>query len=220
MGSEKAHQVAVKYPPFGIEIDGSDLPAADQSQYEASVKWHLDLINRSQTGHALLEAIRSTGKGMSIQPWLKAEVNAEASARDRRGATAAGEYVIGAPNKPKQGGFWAWKGPMVGTGQGSNAVVRYSPSMFGFGGSGAASAPPTVAGTGAASVLFHEMCHAYRMMRGTQYRGATMGGRAAYDNEEEFFAILLSNVFVSDPSTQVQVRILRADHHGFAALAA
>ncbi len=212
--------MTVKYPPFGIEIDGGDLPAADRSHYEASVKWHLDLINRSQTGRALLEAIRSTGKGLSIQPWLKTDVNATASARDMRGATAAGEYVIGDQNRPMQGGSWAWKGPIVGTGQGSKAVVRYSPSMFGFGGSGAATAPPTAAGTGPTAVLFHEMCHAYRIMRGTQYSGATMGGRAGYDDEEEFFAILVSNVFVSDPSTQVQVRILRADHHGFATLAA
>jgi hypothetical protein len=213
-------KMIMKYQPFGFEIDGTGVPVKDIAHYEASVKWTLDLISRSQTGHALLDAIRGTGKRLTIRPWLDAAVNADATPEDTTAATAAGELRLNNQNKPVQGGWWDLYEPIVGTGQGSNVTVRFLPWMFGFGGSGAASAPPTSAGAGPSAVLFHELCHAYRDMRGTRYLGATMGGRVFYNNEDEFFAILLTNIFVSDPSTQVQVRTLRADHAGFAPLAA
>jgi hypothetical protein len=41
-----------------------------------------------------------------------------------------------------------------------------------------------------------------------------------YDNQEEFFAVLMSNIFVTDSTALLPVRTLRADHHDFKPLAA
>lgn len=208
-----------EYPPFGIEIDGDALSAFARSDYEASVKWHLDLINRSQTGRALLEGIQRTGKDLFISPYLKGGVNSEGGAGpfDYHKGAPAGLTVLqnDGSNNPILHGKWSWskRVSFKGTGEGSTGVVHYSPSMFGY--SGSYIGPPTVvfACWDAAAVLVHELCHAYRAMRGHYHPLATMGGRAGYGHEEDFFAILLTNVFVSDPSTQVRFRFLRKDHN-------
>jgi hypothetical protein len=116
-------------------------------------------------------------------------------------------------------GRWI-KNPILGTGTGSDVEIRYLPKMFGFGGTAAATFAPTLPGIGASAALFHEMAHGYRMNIGHRYPARTMGGRLLYDDEEEFFAIVLTNIFVTDPTTEVMIRTLRADHHGFTPLAA
>jgi|SRR5579864_3203462 len=190
-------------------------------EYETSVKWTLDLISRSQTGQALLCAIQRTGKKMIIRPWLDtSKINASAKALNERDAAPAGEFALDSSGRPMTGGHWFWKGPMIGTGKGSDAEIRYAPSMFGFGGWSASTFAPTSPGVGQSAILFHEMAHGYRDMRGHQQSVAMVGTRQAYDNEEEFFAILLTNIFVTDPTTAVQGRRLRADHWSFTALPA
>ena len=193
--------MATRYGSFGIGIDGSELGVARASEYEAAVKWHLDLISHSSTGSALLQAIQRTGKRMAIKPWKSAGFNATASPLDPRNA--------GARAKPIFDGS-------AGTGEGSAAEIRYSPDMWGFGGSAASTYPATSPGAGRTAVLFHEMAHGYRQMNGHWYKGPLAG----YDDEEELFAILLSNIFVTDPSTLTPGRTLRADHQGFNTLAA
>lgn len=211
--------MATEYEPFKILIDGGE-GDIHQREYEQSVKWSLDLINHSKTGQALLTAIKGTGKWLTIEPWRKKEINAETRPNDWRAATARGELRLGAKSgKPLTSGWWNKK-TIEGTGEGSHTRILYAPTMFGFGGSSAAAFAPTLPGIGRAAVLVHEMAHAYRNMNGHSYLGPTMGGRAGYDNEEDFFAIVLTNIFVTDPTSAVQVRTLRADHRGFAPLAA
>jgi hypothetical protein len=207
---------------FGIEIDGRDLakPAAqaydhlNQQEYEQAVKWSLDLISHSQTGQALLRAMQRTSKRLSIKPWRKKEVSAGGGPFDMSAATAKGKLQRD-PDTGKlvidaQGNL-----PIAGTGKGSDVEIRYTPSMWGFGGASVSVYPPMSSpGAGRTSVLFHEMAHAYRMMRGNLYCGPMAG----YDTEEEFFAILLSNIFVTDPSSAVLVRTLRRDHGDFSQL--
>jgi len=68
-------------------------------------------------------------------------------------------------------------------------------------------------------VLFHELVHAYRYVSGKHPAHAALarGGLRFYDNAEEFFAILITNIFISDPSTPITTG-LRRDHWGHAAL--
>ena len=121
-----------------------------------------------------------------------------------------------------------------GTGQGTDVDIFYDPWMFGWGGSVMSNPAyrlafhpnqlrsnpnflryyPTRPCVSPSAALFHEMVHAFREMRGHSYNGRTMGRRAGYENEEEFFAIVLTNIFVSDPTTPVAVRDLRHDHDG------
>src|SRR5215510_10665663 len=53
------------------------------------------------------------------------------------------------------------------------------------------------------------MVHATRQMRGI-FDPQPLG--FLYDTEEEFFAILLANIYASETGRQID---LRADHHGF-----
>jgi nucleoid-associated protein YgaU len=216
--------VTTSYDAFGIKIDGDE-------EYERGVKWRLDFIGRSETGRALLHAIQLTGKQITIKkyrPKNQNDFNAATDALDEPAATAAGEFLVDTSGKPKTKTSFTsgWQIPtvMTGTGQGSNVEIYYDPSLKGFGSPAAAPANasfwgPTNACSTPSDQLFHEMVHAFRMMRGHSYFGRTMGGRALYDNEEEFFAIVLTNIFVSDPTTGVANRKLRADHHSYNTLA-
>lgn len=60
--------------------------------------------------------------------------------------------------------------------------------------------------------LVHELVHALRDVRGQLLQVPTRSKN--YDNEEEFFAILVQNVYASEKG----MTILRHDHHGNAAL--
>ena len=80
----------------------------------------------------------------------------------------------------------------VAEGGGSDASVYFTPSEWG-GGKSACSGP----GTGAAAdeVLFHEMVHALRDMQGVSNPVPTVN--TSYLNEEEFLAIVVTNVYIS-----------------------
>ncbi len=210
--------MATTFGSSSIVINGKSL-GQNAQDYELGVRWHLDLISRSQTGAALLRAMQRSGRGLLIQPWPNTNINADTTPKNSRNATAQGELVLpgaGPFNYKAKGSF---RDTNVGTGEGSDVVIRYATNMFGYGGSAQSTFAPTLPGIGPSAVLFHEMAHAYRDMAGHQYRGPMVGARVGYDNEEEFFAIVLSNIFVTDPTTQVQNRALRADHWGFKLLA-
>lgn len=210
----------VAYGPFGIAIEGDE-------DYRREVQTTLNWIARSETGTALLNAIRRTGKQITISPWQGAACNATASADSDVDATPAGYPVL-------KGGssFEQLKDPslvrellglpeesLTGTGKGSTGVVRFSPSMFGYGVSGACAPFAGSPGASPSQVLFHELAHAYRIAHGMFNTRPTIGGSVNYTNMEEFFAVVLSNVLTSDPTYQTGNRTLRADHAGFAALA-
>jgi len=223
------------YEKLGIRIDGSD-------EYRRQVKAVLDWIARCDSGRALLKGIGSTGKKMTIsafstgaQACTAANRNAYASAEDTQAATPKGEFAFkdDNPKTPRDERFDpvmdptienALRGllglpqePMVGTGNGSNVSIHFTPGMWGYGNICAAPVGP---GSSPSQVLFHEMAHGYREMRGHLFRLATLGTSRPYDNREEFFAIVLSNVFISDPTNPAVNRTLRSDHWGFSPLPA
>lgn len=68
-------------------------------------------------------------------------------------------------------------------------------------------------------MLFHELAHAYRYANGAFNRRPTTAGSSGYTDMEEFFAVVLSNVLISDPTYSSGNRTLRADHAGFQPLA-
>ena len=108
---------------------------------------------------------------------------------------------------------------MRGTGAGSNVVIRFSPTMFGFGATGACASFAGAPGASPSQVLFHELAHACRSAAGAFNRRPTIAGSASYTNMEEFFAVVLSNVLIADPTFSTSNRTLRADHAGFQPLA-
>ncbi len=211
-----------KYASYGITIDGDD-------QYPFAVELTLRNIEASYTGRALLSAIKSTGKAIQIIPWPdETQCNATASPTDYRAATPSDQYILKGGSSFQPMGepslmrsiFGLPLDPAKGTGTGSGAVVRFTPAMFGFGAKGACAQFAGAPGASPSQVLFHELAHAYRGARGTFYPRPTIGTSSGYDNMEEFFAIVLSNVLATDPTFATANRTLRADHHGFQPLAA
>ena len=73
-------------------------------------------------------------------------------------------------------------------------------------------------GTTPSQVLFHELAHAYRDASGKFDQRQIIGTNALYDDKEEFFAVVPSNIYATDPSNPTVMRELRADHTGFSTL--
>src|SRR5262249_35783029 len=113
-----------------------------------------------------------------------------------------------------------------GTGRGTDAEMHYTPSDFedhgavpmcrrdGTVSTGACRIGPGSAAYGPDTVLVHELVHALRYTRGQLSRVPTLD--KGYDNEEEYFAILVANIYISEKG-----RIsLVANHQSYGTLAA
>jgi len=100
----------------------------------------------------------------------------------------------------------------TGTGKGSDVTIKFSPSIYGQAGC----YPEGTYGSKSDEVLFHEMIHALRMMQG-KYNTIPTGDRFyGYENEEEFLAIIVTNVYMS--ANGVDNDGLRGGHDGHYAL--
>src|SRR5947208_506298 len=75
-----------------------------------------------------------------------------------------------------------------GTGGGSSVHVHFSPDVTFTG----------TAGSAGDEILFHEMCHSIRQMQGEFEARPTGDIDRGYDNVEEFFAVLISNIYASE----------------------
>jgi hypothetical protein len=187
---------------------------------------------RSDTGLLLLNAIKRTGKEVTVIPYTGTECNATAGTIDAADATPVGSYVFDwdhdgrrliNPRRIENNWFedyLGWPERIIeGTGKGSDVIVRFSPSMFAVGTSGVCAGVAGDPGASPSQVLFHELAHAYRQANGTYHPRPTRGGSTTYSNMEEFFAVVLTNVLISDPTYSSKNRTLRADHAGFHSLA-
>ncbi len=98
-------------------------------------------------------------------------------------------------------------------------VVMYSPDTFSL--HGACSATKSVKNRGLYwdEILFHELVHVFRNVSRKWNKQALIGGLYRYDDTEEFFAVLLTNIYISDRSNKIKTG-LRSDHHGFGPLQA
>jgi hypothetical protein len=223
----------LKYKKYGIIITG-------KKEIRDRNKATLDWIAGGKSGKALLDAMGSTGQTLVIRPFDKggkactaANRNAYASADDWEDATSKGQWLY-KTDDPKTArdeslnpvsDFSVVRSllslpqePMLGTGEGSDVTVEFTADMWGFGNQ--CSAPGGQPGSSPSQVLFHELVHGYRMMRGHFFNFPMTRSQKPYDNEEEFFAIVVSNVFIADTSNPFGSRTLRSDHHGFGTLAA
>lgn len=179
-----------------ITADGSSLGWLS-SLYEIQIIQLLRSIERTRTGGAVIWQVwRVPGKAMRIIPWNQGGQNAAEHPINWLAATPKGlPYLLCGGNNMGQtaGG--------IGTGLGSDTEVAFSPQGWGMQG----------AGSGPDEVLLHEMVHGLRDMRGKgQCRTNRMG---KYDTEEEFFAILITNIYISEKNKKYGSKLpLRADH--------
>jgi hypothetical protein len=98
------------------------------------------------------------------------------------------------------------------------AYVEYSPNTFSLHGACPANTSAQKSGLLWDEILFHEMVHAFRRVSRKHNRAALNLGLHRYTSNEEFYAVMVTNIYISDRSNKIKSG-LRADHQGFRPLA-
>jgi hypothetical protein len=182
---------------YRIAIDGSyknnkqqvPLSQTQIGDFNLKVGNLFDEILRRKTGQIILQGIWETGWAIVVRPYTLSACNSETVGRP------ADDLVEGS---------------------GVNVIVQFKLNL-----SACAVDPKTKdfkPGGTPAETLFHELVHAFRLVTGkaTDRKGplnpwipASLKNYPDYDVVEDFFAILVANIFASETG-----RPLRADHHG------
>ena len=201
---------------YGIEISGP-------RDYVDAIKGVLDTVAGNYLGPVILGGIIATKKDLTIVPYDKgkAAVSGDCNAITRpdharnaapdgvRGGQKGAGWFLGRMDNPatdKDDRYDQQEHKVgAGTGEGSDVKIYFTPLP-----SGGSSCGGGAYGSLPDEVLFHELVHALRAMQGKLNAIPTEGGLRGYNNEEEFLAVVASNVYISaKPSKQ-----LRADHRG------
>lgn len=95
--------------------------------------------------------------------------------------------------------------------------LAYSPDTFSIHGACSATKSQNNRGLFWDEILFHELVHVFRFVSGKWNRNPLSGGLYNYTNTEEFNAVVLSNIYISDRTNKIKSG-LRAGHQGFGAL--
>lgn len=173
---------------YNFAINPVGLVGAASTRYVREVHEHLSWIDRTTSGRILLNSIRRPTFPVEIRPHPIAECN----------ATAGSEIKVGAVSP--------------------SGVVTYTP--FDFSHRGACGRPAADQNRGLLwdEVLFHELVHVFRFATGklNAFTPVTTAMRQ-YTNNEEFFAVMCTNIYVSDRTNRIKSG-LRAGHQGFQAM--
>jgi len=93
-------------------------------------------------------------------------------------------------------------------------TVSYSPDTFSLHGACSATRLRKNRGLYWDEILFHELVHVLRWVSGKWSKSSLDGALQNYDDSEEFNAVLLTNIYISDRSNKIKSG-LRRDHKGF-----
>jgi hypothetical protein len=208
-----------------ISVDGSFLldecktrgcdgvrAAADQ---ESGVLTLLDTINGTQSGRDLFSQIEDRckrfDKSLAIVPFSIADrekhgiVNSFPAPESWLAATRKGQPIFrgGEDNKstPQDERFIT---SGTGKGGGTSVSLHFDPFVP-YWGEGPIGSDPD-------EVLFHEMVHALRMLQGELEAVPTGTEDSPYNNLEEFLAVLMANIYISEKDPKAQ---LRGSHDDF-----
>lgn len=89
--------------------------------------------------------------------------------------------------------------------------VEYSPDTFSLHGACPVNRTAPNRGLLWDEVLFHELVHAFRGVSKKWNKVRLGAGLVRYDDTEEFYAVLITNIYISDRSNKIKTG-LRADH--------
>jgi hypothetical protein len=200
------------------------IPPKRISDYEGAIQQRLKEISEKDTGRFVLEAVGRTGKKLMVIPYTEADVkllgprNAYAKPTDDPASSPAGvHYYKGNfddPATPRDERYdkqqrirWGFEKPVYGTGEGSNVELHYTDSLWKVGAC-CSSVPGGNAGDLPDEVFLHEIVHSLRFLQGKSNQIPTEGTARLYNNEEEFLAILVTNIYMSEKKAP----LLRAHH--------
>jgi hypothetical protein len=149
----------------------------------------LEQIAKTKTGVILFRALQATKRTITVSGKTLGG-QAEAEAKDIQGATPKGKEALrctpGLTGKPTPR-------KTIGTGSGSDAVAYFTPGISDCSGT---SCPISERGD---EMLFHELVHVLRMAAG-KYHCKPMPSKQKkqYTSEEEFYAVLITNIYMSE----------------------
>jgi hypothetical protein len=202
------------------DFDPGGFIISDTGDYRDDVKEQLNVVLNNPVGRVLLEFIEVNPKYIRIVPYTQGYSDTQVVPDNPR--NAAPEGVV--PYMGHGDGQFTYrdaKGKLVpsmrddkydwrATGGGTDVHLYYSPTP---------KRPHGNYGSQADEVLCHELVHAYRDMQGLDNPApTTTKDLYRYLNEEEWLAILITNIYLSAknrPSNQ-----FRADHQDYEELKA
>lgn len=158
--------------------------AQQSANWEASVRRHITWIVKTETGKLLLKSIKFFGKWVSISPYDGSQGTCNAFVDARIGTAKDGRPF--------------------------GAMLQYSPHLYQKG-TACHGGPGKDRGNLPDEVLFHELVHAFRRVSGKRARVDATGGLLYYDSNEEFHAILVTNIYLTDPTNKIKTGLVR-DH--------
>lgn len=189
--------------------------------YNQTVYGVFAAVEGNQVGRAIISRIRNSKRELTIAPYTEGGCNAKTRAEDAKASAPVGVWK----NAPKEARWY--KGhdddPRTrsvderydvvkrsrGTGTGSDVTILFTPGIY-----GASGCHGGTFGSMPDEVLFHELVHGLRQIQGKYNQIPTGDSFTGYGNEEEFLAIVATNVYISAKGgTQ-----LRGGHDGHYAL--
>jgi hypothetical protein len=171
-----------------------------KKRYEEYVNDNLAKIGGFDVGRAVFAEIRRSRKQGTFKPYIikNNKVNADAWADDWAAANERGMPIYLDRTHTKGSGM----------GTGSDCTIDYSPDLFGvFNDAPRHVKVPQGPASAADEVLLHELVHACREMNGCFYDMPVSGD---YDDEEEYLAVVIANIYLSNKTQTV----FRKNHHG------
>lgn len=175
---------------YGFKIVPVDLEGARARAYEIGVRTHMSLIEQTACGKILFNSIRFWKIPIVISPYDGSEGPCNSTVTidhyDEVSGILYPRVLYSPATMGREGPCWKF---LVKTNQ-TNASLPHE-------------------------VLFHELVHAFRSVTKSSHKQYTYkeskGGLHRYDNDEEFIAVLVTNIYISDPSNRNKTG-LRADH--------
>lgn len=171
---------------------------SQRREYEGAVFRQLRLIadkKNSESGPALMREIQAAKRTVEIQPYiLSGHTDWNAYAGIVGGRALELQHTKGCAFAKAYGKDW------VGTGGGADDIIHYTPQMWEPEGQPRIQGP----GTRADELLFHELVHSTRNMRGLTCQKPMNGD---YDDTEEYIAVAVTNIYLSEKG-----RALRGSH--------
>jgi hypothetical protein len=230
-GTAYAEQVAVRPGVLGIELNGGvpgmpGMPApppadsrsqdeqiktAAKKEFETGIFNLLLQISHLQSGRAIMKEIRRLGRWIRIVPYIpEGEDWTGASERPYNETAGTRKHWL---KRDNDGDVYAKR--ERGSGLGSACEIKFiTPGLAARLRTPAAIKTPTKMPDPLAKadeILVHEMVHAIRDLAGVSAR-CRVPRQPRYDNFEEFYAIVVANVFRSECGRK---EVRNDNHHAF-----
>ena len=192
----------------GIGKDPKEQDAAKKlAKYEADVLDELKTIERQMIGTFVIGWIANSGRTLTIQPSYGGLCPDGTTADTPEDAYSSDDYVLAQNTETGK----ISKSSHKGTGKGSDVEAFFTAENFKLNAQGWNQCFGGKYGSQPDEALFHELVHALRQMFGQYYPLPTTGSLMDYDDEEEFYSVVATNVYISSKNRNDQ---LRANHHG------